>query len=135
MTEAPTGELDVEPEIADVDGAPRAARRCWPSRAAPSTCTVALDGRRRVAAYTDLVTTIHEPDRAYQWGTLVRRAHRGHRLGLAVKIANLRQLQAGRSDLGQLTTFNAEVNEHMIGVNERLGFVPVERLGEFQKQP
>ena len=31
-------------------------------------------------------------------------------------------------------TFNAEVNEHMIGVNERLGFVPIERLGEFQKK-
>ena len=63
------------------------------------------------------------------------RAHRGHRLGLAVKIANLRQLQDERPDLRQLTTFNAEVNEHMIGVNERMGFEPVERLGEFQKKP
>ena len=97
--------------------------------------TVALDDDGRIAAYTDLVTTIHEPDRAYQWGTLVRRADRGHRLGLAVKIANLRLLQGERPDLAQLTTFNAEVNAHMIGVNERLGFVPVERLGEFQKKP
>ena len=87
-----------------------------------------------VAAYTDLVTTIHEPDRAYQWGTLVRRADRGHRLGLAVKVANLRLLQRERPDIVQLTTFNAEVNAHMIGVNERMGFVPVERLGEFQKK-
>ena len=30
-------------------------------------------------------------------------------------------------------TWNAEVNEHMIGINERLGFRPVERMGEFQK--
>jgi hypothetical protein len=31
-------------------------------------------------------------------------------------------------------TWNAEVNGHMIGVNERLGFRPTERFGEFQKR-
>ncbi len=34
----------------------------------------------------------------------------------------------------RVLTWNAEVNGHMIGVNERLGFVPVERSGEFQKR-
>ncbi|WP_274378275.1 MULTISPECIES: hypothetical protein [unclassified Nocardioides] len=33
-----------------------------------------------------------------------------------------------------MTTYNAEVNAHMVGVNERLGFVSVARLGEFQKR-
>ena len=47
--------------------------------------------------WTDLATTIHEPGRAYQWGTLVDRAHRGHRLGVAVKVANLRLLQRERA--------------------------------------
>ena len=46
-----------------------------------------------MVAYTDLAATEHEPERAYQWGTLVRPDHRGHRLGLAVKVANLRLLQ------------------------------------------
>ena len=46
-----------------------------------------------MVAYTDIATTVHEPGRAYQWGTLVRRDARGHRLGLAVKVANLRLLQ------------------------------------------
>lgn len=31
-------------------------------------------------------------------------------------------------------TFNAEVNSHVIGVNERMGFRPVERMGQFQKR-
>jgi hypothetical protein len=64
----------------------------------------------------------------------VRRDARGHRLGLAVKLANLRLLQAERPDIEVLTTYNAEVNTHMIEVNERLGFRPVARLGEFQKR-
>ena len=77
---------------------------------------------------------MHEPGKAYQWGTLVRRDARGHRLGLAVKVANQRLLQRERPDLRVLTTYNAEVNHHMVAVNERLGFVPVARLGEFQKR-
>jgi hypothetical protein len=49
---------------------------------------------------------------------------------------HLRLLQRERPDIAQLTAFNAEVNSHhMIGVNERRGFVPVERLGELQKKP
>ena len=31
-----------------------------------------------------------------------------------------------------VSTYNAESNAHMIEVNERIGFVPVARLGEFQ---
>lgn len=133
MTEAPTGDLDVEPEAADPalvrEGealAERQGRRKYN--------TVALDASGDVVAYTDLATTVHEPGRAYQWGTLVRRDARGHRLGLAVKVANLRLLQDERPDIERLTTYNAEVNAHMVAVNERLGFVPVARLGEFQKK-
>ena len=85
-------------------------------------------------AYSDLATTVHEPGRAYQWGTLVRREHRGHRLGVAVKVANVRLLQRERPDITRLTTYNAEVNSHMIGVNEAIGFRPVARLGDFQKK-
>lgn len=133
MTEAPTGELDIEPEAPDV-AALREGEQLLRKQGRTKYATVAIADDGHVAAYTDLVTTIHEPDRAYQWGTLVRRADRGRRLGLAVKVANLRLLQAERPDIAQLTTFNAEVNSHMIGVNERLGFVPVERLGEFQKK-
>ena len=33
-----------------------------------------------------------------------------------------------------MTTYDAEVNAHMVGVNERLAFVPVAPLGESQKR-
>ena len=133
MTEAPTGELTIEPQAADV-AALREGEQLLAKQGRTKYSTVALDADGHAAAYTDLVTTIHEPDRAYQWGTLVLRADRGHRLGLAVKIANLQLLQRERPDLRQVLTFNAEINAHMIGVNERLGFTPVSRLGEFQKK-
>lgn len=131
-TEAPTGELRLEAESADPavvrDGEALAARQ-----GRTKYNTVALDPAGDVVGYTDIATTVHEPGRAYQWGTLVRRDARGHRLGLALKVANLRLLQAEAPDVTTLTTYNADVNRHMIEVNERLGFVPVARLGEFQK--
>jgi hypothetical protein len=62
---------------------------------------------------------------AHQMGTLVRRDHRGHRLGAAVKVANLEALQRDRPDVTQVHTQNAEDNQWMVGINVRLGFEPV----------
>jgi hypothetical protein len=58
-------------------------------------------------------------------GTLVRRDHRGHRLGSAVKVANLEALQRDRPDVTTVETQNAEQNPWMVSINERLGFEPV----------
>ena len=132
-TEAPMGDIEVEAESTDV-GAHRADEVVTARQGRLPYHTVALDAAGTVVACTDLVTTVHEADRAYQWATLVRPADRGHRLGLAVKVANLAQLQRERPDLARLTTFNAEVNEHMLAVNDRLGFRPVARLAAFQKR-
>ena len=133
MTEAPMGELAVEDEAAD-PALVRESERLVELQGRRKYNTVAIDGAGELVGYTDLATTIHEPGRSYQWGTLVRGDARGHRLGLALKVANLRLLQGERPDIHLVTTYNAEVNAHMIGVNERLGFRPVARLGEFQKK-
>lgn len=132
-TEAPSGGLELEPMSPDVD-AVRDDERRLERQGRTRWHTVALDRDCRVAAYSELVTTVHEPRRAYQWGTLVRRADRGHRLGMAVKVANLRQLQAAAPGVDHVVTWNAEANAHMVAVNDRLGFVPTERMGEFQKR-
>ena len=131
--EAPVGDLDLEAETAD-PAVVREVEAVIARQGRTKYNTVALDPCGEVVAYTDLATTVHEPGRAYQWGTLVRADARGHRLGLAVKVANLRLLQAEAPGVELLTTYNAEVNRHMIEVNERLGFRPVARLGEFQKR-
>lgn len=131
-TEAPTGDLELEPEAVSTE-AVREREATIARQGRTKYNTVALSGTGEVVAYSDLATTVHEPGRAYQWGTLVRREHRGHRLGVAVKVANLLLLQRERPDVARLTTYNAEVNSHMIGVNEALGFRPVARLGDFQR--
>jgi RimJ/RimL family protein N-acetyltransferase len=133
VTEAPTGDLDLEPEHRD-PAVVREDEAVLARQGRRKYNTVALDADGELVAFTEIVTTEHEPGRSYQWGTLVRRDTRGHRLGLAVKVANLRLLQEERPDIVRLTTYNAEVNAPMIAVNERLGFTPVARLGEFQKR-
>jgi GNAT superfamily N-acetyltransferase len=133
MTEAPVGEKEIEPESADVD-AMRADEDLVERQGRTLFHAVAVDPAGEIVAYTDLAATIHDPGVVYQWGTLVRRDARGHRLGLALKVANLQLLQRERDDVRRLVTWNAEVNGHMIAVNERLGFRPVARLGEFQKR-
>ncbi len=130
--EAPMGEIAREAENASVE-AFRESEEIVAKQGRTVYSTVALDGEGQVAAYTDLAISVHDPGIAYQWGTLVRPGDRGHRLGIAVKVANLVLLQAERDDIDRLCTYNAEVNAPMVAVNEALGFRPVERMGEFHK--
>lgn len=133
MTEAPMGELELEPQTPDV-AALRGAEAVMAESGRRKFTTVARHEGGELAGYTELVSTEHAPGEVYQWGTLVAPAHRGHRLGLALKVANLVFLQGLLPDARRVTTYNAAVNGHMIGVNEQLGFRPIERLGEFQKR-
>jgi GNAT superfamily N-acetyltransferase len=133
VVEAPMGDLDMEAEDTSVAG--------WRDREAgmarqglTAWKTIALDPSGTPVAYTSIAVSAHDASLCHQWGTLVVPAHRGHRLGLAVKVANHRALQAASVVPHEVVTWNAAVNEHMIGVNDLLGFHRVGRLGEFQKR-
>ena len=86
--------------------------------------TLAVGGGE-VVAHTDAFVT---PDgrRAVQAGTTVAREHRGHRLGLAVKLANLRTLAEELPDITAVRTWTAIDNTHMLAINRELGFRVVE---------
>ena len=132
------GEIDREEVTADAE-AIRADEVLLERQGRVRLGTAALtppddSGEGELVAYTDLVLTTHESERAYQWGTLVRTDHRGRRLGLAVKVANVRLLQETQPQITTLVTFNADVNAPMVAVNEQLGFRPVQWLGELQKK-
>ncbi|MCW2758985.1 MAG: mshD 3 [Nocardioidaceae bacterium] len=133
MTEAPAGEIEREAESTD-PALVREAEALQEAQGRTPYVALALDPQGEVAAYTKLLSSRQEPGKGYQWGTVVRRQDRGHRLGVAVKVANLRLLQAEEPDVERVFTYNAEVNVHMVAINDAVGFRPVERLGEFRKR-
>jgi len=131
-TEAPTGDLDIEATTVD-PGSVREQEELLTAQNRTSYGTVALAPNGEVAAFTQIVVS-GDDGNAYQWGTLVRREHRGRRLGMSVKIANLRMLQQHSPETTAVYTYNAGVNAHMLAINVALGFRPSERMGEFQKR-
>ncbi len=74
-----------------------------------------------LVGFSELTVSRERPGTAYQWDTLVTRAHRGHRLGGLMKIATMRLLEAGGYETHEIMTSNNERNVAMIAVNEALG--------------
>jgi GNAT superfamily N-acetyltransferase len=129
--DAPTGDLEFEEEAFTPEAFRHEAAR---DRKVGRTVLRSLAVHDGVTvAHSDLLVRPHGT-RAVQWATLVHRDHRGHRLGAAVKVANLRRLQRERPDLTEVVTQNAEVNAQMIGINARLGFEPVALVPEFLRR-
>ena len=75
-----------------------------------------------LAALTQVTVEPPNPGWAVQLITAVIAAHRGHRLGLLVKVAMLEWLATAEPQVERLTTWNAEDNKYMIAVNEALGY-------------
>ena len=96
--------------------------------------TVAVErASGRLVAFTDLVVSAHTPRVAYQWDTLVRKEHRGRRLGQLVKSANLRALLRELPGISRVVTYNAQVKEPMLRVNRAMGFTTVGVMTQWQK--
>lgn len=83
---------------------------------------------------SDVRVDLASPGTGFVGLTIVDEAHRGHRLGLAMKLAVARLVVEEFPTCRRLQTSNAETNAHMSAVNERLGFVHAEDLLELQKE-
>jgi hypothetical protein len=75
-----------------------------------------------MAAITQILVHPETPEWANQAFTAVTRAHRGHRLGLLVKVAMAEMLLAAEPGVRWVETWNAASNRYMIAVNEMLGY-------------
>jgi GNAT superfamily N-acetyltransferase len=75
-----------------------------------------------MAALTQLSV---DPAGAPGWGhqliTAVTRQHRGHRLGMLLKVTMLEWLAEAEPQIRHIITYNAVPNQYMIAVNESLG--------------
>ncbi len=134
MNDAPTGDLTLDDEEIDAQGirANEAARAATGCRLYATA--VRHDGSGQLVALSTLVLERTVPGHAWQAVTLVHPAHRGHRLGMVVKIENLRYARPHEPALTAVHTWNAEVNTHMIAINEAMGFRPVDAWVAWQQE-
>jgi GNAT superfamily N-acetyltransferase len=80
------------------------------------------DATGQTAAFTELGISPEAPDWGFQDNTGVARPHRGNRLGLLVKAAMLEWLAETEPNVRKIVTWNAAINNHMVSINERIGF-------------
>jgi len=130
--EIPLGDLDLQPQVFDVARVRQnEARHARTGRAHLVVAALAPTGE--LVGYSDLDLHLDAPRVASIDSTLVLPEHRGHRLGLALKVLLHQQLRAAFPATEVLVTGNADVNDHMNAVNELLGYRPLDRMLELQK--
>lgn len=121
-TDIPMGEQDLDEEVwdaarvRDMEALLAAQNRAKVTTAAQCVAT------GRLVAYTEIAVPLGAVESVWQHDTLVTREHRGHGLGLALKVANTAALVAAYPDARIVNTFNASENEHMIAINDAMGY-------------
>ena len=133
-TDAPHGELDWRPGEVDL----ARVRQTEDGLAATRTHTYLAGAVHtpsgRLVGLTMLARPHTVPDQCSQWITIVAPPHRGHRLGLLLKLANLAHIRAHEPQLRTVDTWTAATNHHMRRINQQLGFQPVDRWVVWQAQ-
>ncbi|RYG77890.1 hypothetical protein EU513_04845 [Yimella sp. RIT 621] len=125
--DVPRGELSRRPLDLDLerqrDSQRRLAERGWTS----VTALAMVNGES--AGYTEVL--VQDRDRVMvQEDTLVLPAHRGRRIGQALKADNLRRLDGVRDGRTMLQTFIADSNVAMRATNAKFGFEAADVLYE-----
>jgi RimJ/RimL family protein N-acetyltransferase len=137
--DAPRG-AGVEPEVWDAARLRRTGEAVRAGFMRSYSVAAVHDATGEMAAVTQVIIDPEAPECGFQQLTAVIRSHRGHRLGLLAKTAMLELLARKEPQLAQIQTGNAAANDHMIAVNQQLGYevlkpgwrfyeIPVDKLG------
>jgi GNAT superfamily N-acetyltransferase len=121
MADAPR-DAGVEPTTWDADRVRHGEQTMMEHGLSGHSVAARHDGTGEFAALTEVVTEADTPGWGFQQITAVRAEHRGHRLGLLVKVAMLELLREHAPGVRLIQTSNAGENAHMIAINEQLGF-------------
>jgi GNAT superfamily N-acetyltransferase len=133
INDAPIDDLEVEDEVINADRI-RKFERGQLERGRRTHRVIARNRETgELAGHTMASVEADHPGFGLQFDTSVVRAHRGHHLGLLLKIEMLRWLGDIEPQLRTLDTWNAATNAHMIAVNELLGYHVVREALEWQK--
>jgi mycothiol synthase len=85
-----------------------------------------------IAGYTQLFPSPWRPELAHQEDTGVLPAHRNRGLGRWLKAQMLVKLLDEKPETDEVITWNATINEAMLGINRELGFRAVREWGEWE---
>ena len=126
MADAPRSP-GLEPEVWDGERVRASERRVVEQGLRFYSVAARCEATGELAALTQLSVDPDVPGWGLQEQTVVPRAHRGHRLGLRVKVAMLELLAAKEPQVCQLLTATSSVNAAMMAINEALGYRAVGR--------
>jgi len=133
MIDAPSGGVEQEAAYWDADRVREVEGR-WDDGGVDTVTTAARHtATGELAGYTQLIRFRERPDSAIQEDTVVIAGHRGHRLGMHLKIANLRLVAEHWPAVRRIHTWNADENDYMRSINIALGFRPESNEGAWQK--
>jgi hypothetical protein len=127
------GDLDLEDGEWTVERL-RAAERRAAEIGQAKLLAAAISPEGRLVGCTDIRLNTASPRVGSIALTMVMPEARGHRLGLAMKLASHRALRAEFDACELVVTTNADVNEHMNAINEAMGYRLVEQMLEYQKR-
>jgi GNAT superfamily N-acetyltransferase len=133
INDAPTDDLDIEDEVFSAERL-AAYEDAAAARGSREYRVVARHRDTGVpAGHTAVSVEGQRPALAHQEDTAVARAHRGHRLGMLLKADMLLWLAEVEPQIETVDTWNAESNDHMIRVNEALGYRVMGRELQLQR--
>ena len=133
LGEVPTGDLDLEQARWTEERLREGEERAI-AVGRVQVIAVAIAPNGTLCGFSDLRINRSSPRHASVGGTLVLPAHRGHRLGLAMKLATHRRLVELFPECAYVETGNAGVNAAMNAVNSQMGYRVVERCLDVQKR-
>ncbi|HCB03715.1 MAG TPA: GNAT family N-acetyltransferase [Nocardioides sp.] len=133
INDAPTDDLDIEDEVFT----PERVRGYEEAQLARGDRLFRVFARHResgeLAGHSVVVVDGERPHLGAQHDTSVVGTHRGHRLGMLLKTDMNLWLRDVQPQLTEISTWNAESNDFMIGVNEAIGYRILGRELELQK--
>ncbi len=122
--DAPTGAMDVEDEGWDADRVRLNEDQLELSQRDQVQTLVRHRPTGRLVGLTRLFRDRDFLEVGHQWETLVVKEHRGHALGMLMKVVNHAAMAEVWPESTRLLTGNASENSHMLAINEALGYVP-----------